>query len=197
MELIEAEGVEAVSMSRLATALGCGLIALYSYVPSRAALFDAVAEAAVSVVKLAAEPGQDWTDQLRAQATAWRRAAGEHPRCALIAAARPPVSAGTLRPAEAALAALRDAGFAGRDAVAITRALRAYLVGSLLVEVGPWPGFDSGLEGHRPRLRAADFPVITALRADLAAADPDADFEFGLDLLMRGLAALQPERAGC
>ena len=42
---------------------------------------------------LAAEPGRSWTDQLRAQVIACRVAARLHPRCALIAAARPAASA--------------------------------------------------------------------------------------------------------
>jgi AcrR family transcriptional regulator len=193
MELIEADGVEGVTMSRLATELGCGLIALYSYVPSKAALLDAVAEVAVSGVEVAVEPGQAWTDQLRVLATAGRLAAQAHPRCALIAAARPQVSASARRPAEAALAALQAAGFDGRDAVAVLRALRAFVGGSLLREIGARAGLDCGPE-HRPRLRPAEFPVMTALSGHLAATNPDEEFEFGLDLLMHGIAVLQPSR---
>ena len=94
MELIEAEGPQAVSMTRLATELGCGLVPLYSHVPSTSALLDGIAATIMSGVDAGPQAGAGWADQLRAQATAWRRAAGEHPRCALIAAARPPVSAG-------------------------------------------------------------------------------------------------------
>jgi AcrR family transcriptional regulator len=195
MELIEAEGVESVSMHRLATDLGCGLIALYSHVPSMAALLDCVAATVAAGIELPAEPGGDWAGQLRAQARAVRKAARAHPRCALLAGGRPPTSASALRPVEAALATLRDAGFCGRDGAAIIRTLGAYLLGSLLREASMTPGTQTCSDAPRPRLRRAEFPLVTAVMTELAEADPDADFEFGLDLLLGGLAALRPSRA--
>ena len=196
MDLIEAEGVESVSMDRLATDLGCGLVALYSHVPSAAALLDCVAATVAARIEVPADPGGDWTAQLRAQARAVRQAARSHPRCAALAASRPPTSASALRPVEAALATLRDAGFGGRDSVAIIRTLGAHLLGSLLREASLAPGRPACAEAARPRLRTAEFPVVTGLLAELAEADPDADFEFGLDLLLRGLTALRPAGTG-
>jgi AcrR family transcriptional regulator len=203
MALIEAEGAESVSMPRLATELGSSLTELYRHVPSRTALLDCVAATVIADIELPAGPSDDWDWQLRALAHAARRAARSHPRCALLAASRPPTSAGALRPVEAALATLAGAGFGGPESVAIIRALGAYLAGSLL-RPGPAdprprpsglrPGQQTWSEAPHPRLRAAEFPLITTWLAVLAGTDADADFEFGLDLLMRGLALLRPPR---
>jgi AcrR family transcriptional regulator len=206
MALIEAEGVQAASMTRLATELGCGLIALYGHVPSTQALLDGVAATVVSGIELSgsgvtAAPAACLTE-LRAQVRAARQAARAHPRCTMAVAGRPPATAAQLRPAEQMLGTLRAAGFGGADAVRIMRVLAAYLVGSLVREVGVVPGSrDDSLEGTRPVLRPASFPHLTALPAELAAADadgcPDGDFEFGLELLLRGIAALaDPRPAG-
>ncbi|MGB6457707.1 MAG: TetR family transcriptional regulator, partial [Streptosporangiaceae bacterium] len=77
MALIEAEGAQAPSMTRLATELGCGLVALYSHVPSTQALLDAVAAAVVSGIELtgggaATAPDTEWLARLRVQVRAAR-----------------------------------------------------------------------------------------------------------------------------
>jgi AcrR family transcriptional regulator len=199
MALIESEGAQAVSMTRLATELGCGLVALYSHVPSTQALLDGVAAAIVAGVELTESPGACWPARLRAQARAARRAAAAHPRCTIAVAGRPPATAALLRPAEQALGTLRAAGFGGPEAIRILRALAAYQVGCLVLEIGVAPALRApdeadGLQGSRPVLRPAAFPHLTALSAELAgdsaAPSPDADFEFGLELLLRGMAGL-------
>ncbi len=199
MALIEAEGAQAVSMTRLATELGCGLVALYCHVASTPALLDGVAAALVSGIEVTESPGGCWPAQLREQARATRRAAMAHPRCTIAVAGRRPATAASLRPVEHALGTLRAAGFTGPDAMRILRTLAAYQVGCLVLEVGVAPTVRSADVVHaasstRPVLRPASFPHLTALPAEQsgAAADsgPDSDFEFGLDLLLRGIAGL-------
>jgi AcrR family transcriptional regulator len=194
MDLIERDGVEAVSMRRLATELGCGVMSLYNHVPSKSALLDGVADAVMSGIEIPSAPGSGWQEQIRAQARAFRKIAEAHPRCTMVVVSRPPSSASMVRPVEDALATLRDAGFAGEDAVRIVRAFVAYIMGSLLREIGVAPGLAEGddAETHRLRLRPAEFPQLTRLTAELSAGDPDADFEFGLDLLVHAVAAMHP-----
>jgi AcrR family transcriptional regulator len=199
MALIEADGAHAPSMTRLATELGCGLVALYCHLPSTPALLDGVACALVSDIELTESPEGDWPAQLRAQAHAVRRAAAAHPRCTIAVAGRPPVSAVQLRPAEQMLGTLLAAGFTGPDAVRIMRALAAYQVGAVLREVGADEALRAtdadAAASNRPVLRTAAFPHLTAVAAELTGADSaacrDADFEFGLELLVRGMAGLR------
>jgi AcrR family transcriptional regulator len=194
IELVEAEGVEAVSMHRLATELGCSVLCLYHHVPSRGALLDGVADRVMSAIELTPMPDRCWEERLYAQARAFRKVASSYPRCVLAAVSRRPASARTLRPAENALSALADAGFGAQDAIAIVRALIAYTVGSILLQVGVAPGLADGEGGitDRRSLRSAEFPQITQLSAALRANDPEADFDFGLVLLLQAVAALRP-----
>ncbi len=199
IELIEADGAESLSLRRLATELGCSVLSLYSLVPSRAALLDAVAEEVISRAGVTAVPGAAWEDQLRAHARALRRIASMYPRCTMIVAGRPAVSATMLRPLETALATLREAGFGGQDTVRIMRALAAYVMGSLLREASVAASLadpDGAAERHRSVRKATDSRQVAGLAADLLEPDTDADFEFGLDLLARAIAALQPTPAG-
>ena len=192
MDLIERDGVEFLSMHRVATELGCGVVSLYNYVSSTSALLDGVADAVMSGMELPSPRGGNWPEQIRAQARAFRAMARAHPRCTLVLMSRPPSSAGMLRPVELALATLRGAGFGAQDAVLIVRALVAYVIGSLLSEIGIAPGLDADdAEAHRLRLRPGEFPHLTALADELTGRNPDTDFEFGLDLLVHSVAAIQ------
>ncbi len=190
MDLIEREGVEAVSMGRVAAELGCGVMSLYNLVPSHSALLDGIAEEVLVGIEITTAATADWPEHVRAQARVCRQMARAHPRCAMVVASRPPSSASILRPVESALATLRDAGFTGPDAVRIVRTFAAHILGSILRDVGVAPGLDAG---DRPRLnlRAGEFPQLTSMTAEFASADPDADFEFGLDLLVHAVSALR------
>jgi AcrR family transcriptional regulator len=197
MDMIERDGVEAVSMARLATDLGCGLVALYHFVPSRSALLDLVADAMTSAVEIPPGFVGDWLEQVRVQAIGFRQVALTHPHCATLMVGRPPTSARAMRPVEDALASLRGAGVDGHEAVRVVRALLAYTMGSVLNSTGSplacdgTASADAAEDGsHRPRLRPTEFPNVTELAAQFAGRDPDADFEFGLDLLVRAVATL-------
>ena len=196
IDLIEAEGAEAVSMRRMATELGCGVMSLYNYVPSKSALLGGVADHVMSAIEVTSRAGAGWEEQVRAQAREFRRVARAHPRCAMVAVSRRPASASGVQRTEKALATLRGAGFGGQDAVRIVRALVAYTMGSLMREVGVVPSLVDAedVTSAGPRLRMTEFPQVTDLNAVLHAPDPDGDFEFGLELLMNGIAALRPSR---
>jgi AcrR family transcriptional regulator len=200
IELIEREGVDAVSMRRIAAELGSGVMSLYNHVPSKDALLDGVAEQVMSGIDFSSDPGASWEDQVRAQARAFRQIARAHPRCTMVVVSRPNAAPTGLRPIEHALSTLRGAGFGGEEAVRIVRAFVAYIVGSLLREVGVAPSVAQpprrGQPADRihPPLDPAEFPQVIGLSAELMRKDHDADFDFGLDLLVRAVADLRPAR---
>jgi AcrR family transcriptional regulator len=196
MELIEQEGIDAVSMRRLATELGCGVMSLYSYVPSKAALLDAVAEVVMSGIECTPIPDDTWAERVRVRARAFRQLAREHPLCTMLAVSRPVTSVAQLRALEHALETLREAGLSGEESIRLMRAFGAYILGSLLGEVGVAPALAGSEPASGPAawsrrtLKAKDFPQVTNLAAELSRNDPDADFDFGLELLVRAAAML-------
>lgn len=206
VQLIEREGADAFSMRRIASELGSGVMSLYNYVPSKAAVLDGVAERVISGIDFSTEPGASWEDQVRSQARAFREIARVYPRCTMVVVSRPVDSAASLRPIEHALATLKTAGFAPEDAVRVVRTFVAFTVGALVREVGVSPGLEpqrplsqdpAVLSADRPIfLNPAEFPMVTSMSAELMNRDHDADFEFGLDLLVRAVAELRPARKG-
>jgi hypothetical protein len=95
----------------------------------------------------------------------------------MVAVSRPTTSTSEPPPVEHALATLRSAGFGEEDALRIVRAFVAYVVGSLLREVGVSPSVARQQQPDQPPHPNTDH---------------DADFEFGLDLLVRSVADLRP-----
>src|ERR1051326_703221 len=79
LELIDAEGLEALSMRKLGAALGVEAMALYYYVPNKAARLQAVAELVLEQLPIPAEPSNDWADTIRALARAFRQLGRAHP----------------------------------------------------------------------------------------------------------------------
>ncbi|MEV4468389.1 TetR/AcrR family transcriptional regulator [Nonomuraea salmonea] len=194
VELIEREGADAISMRRVAAGLGVGVMSLYNHVPNKDALLDGVAEAVLSEIEFTDDPESPWSERVRGQARAFRQIAHHYPRCTMLVVSRQLHSTAGLLPVERALATLREAGFDGADAVRVLRMFIAYIVGSLLREVGVTPTFAPA----QTRTISADgvdpvlFPEVTSLAGPLGECDHEAEFEFGLDMLIRAVE----ERAG-
>ncbi|XRQ05011.1 TetR/AcrR family transcriptional regulator [Actinomadura welshii] len=197
--LIESEGADALSMRRVASELGVAVMSLYNHVPNKGALLEGVAEHVVSGLELNDDPSEPWQERARALVRAFRKVAHDNPRCMRIVLTHEIDSPAGLRPAERALALADAAGFDGETAVRIMRALLAYALGAQLREAGM-----SKMLGHLAetgaetwtRLDPDEFPHVIAAAPAMADIDAEADFEFGLDLLIGALDRLPRHRAG-
>jgi AcrR family transcriptional regulator len=197
IDLIEREGADAVSMRRIAAELGVGVMSLYNHVPNKDALLNGVAESVLSRIEFTDDPDAHWTDRVRMQARAFRQIAHDYPRCTMLVVSRQLHSDAGLLPVERALATLRSAGFDGADAVRMLRMFIAYIVGSLLREVGVTPSFAPPHQhmADPDQVDPALFPEVSALAPLLASCDHDAEFDFGVELLIQAMTVL-PRREG-
>jgi AcrR family transcriptional regulator len=198
VELIERRGAEALSMRAVASELGVAVMSLYNHVPNKAALMEGVAEYVVAGVELVPAGSGDWREEARELVRAFRGAAQQHPHAMRIVLTHSMDTTAASRLAERALALAGAAGFQGATAVRILHALMAYAAGSHLQEHLLGQLVHRVTTGTAPALGDADparFPHLVAAAPALLAHDPDADFEFGLDLLITGIAALSPETA--
>ncbi|MFG2248447.1 TetR/AcrR family transcriptional regulator C-terminal domain-containing protein [Spirillospora sp. NPDC048823] len=193
VELIEREDADALSMRRVAAELGVAVMSLYNHVPNKDALLEGVAEHVVSGLELHDDPSEPWQERARALVRAFRKIAHDKPRCMTIVLTHRIDTAAGLRPAERALALADAAGFDGETAVRIMRALLAYALGAQMREVGMAKMLghlvETGAESWA-NLDPDEFPHVIALASELATHDPEADFEFGLDLLIGALDRL-------
>jgi len=198
LEIIDREGVEALSMRRLGSALGRDPMTLYRYAANKAALLDGVAELVLS--KLSVDvTDDDWVGQLRTVARSYRRLALTHPHVVALLVTRPlatPLALrplGTLRPLEATLALLTRAGFGPQDALHIYRSFFGFVHGHVLNELqelveNPEES-DDLLRLGLHRLPLKEFPLLRGLATVLAGYDGATELERGLDILLSGLRA--------
>ena len=204
--LADAEGLDAVTMRRVAAALGVAPMTLYTYVPGKAELLDLMLDAAYAQLPLVDTAGQPWRRRLIAVAAENRAMLEAHPWAAEISTVRPPLGPGQLAKYEHELAALDGLGL---DDVTMDAAL-TYLLGF----VQAWARASADARSLRPagatddeQWWAATAPVLervfdparyplaarvgsAAGAAHGAAYGPEHAYEFGLARVLDGLAAL-------
>ncbi|WP_087874169.1 TetR/AcrR family transcriptional regulator C-terminal domain-containing protein [Arthrobacter globiformis] len=197
LDLVDAEGLEALTMRRLGQSLGRDPMSLYRYAENRSAVLDGLTELVLG--RLSVPRGTDWQATLRSVAHDMRRLALRHPNVVPLLVTRPlstPLGLrplGTIRPLEQILALLIDAGFAPTDALHVYRAFYAFLNGHLLNElqelvVDPDEN-EAVLRLGLYRLPAKEFPRLRALAPALADYDGARELDEGLGILLSGLAA--------
>lgn len=205
LALVDAEGLEALSMRRLGQELRRDPMSLYRYAANRAALLDGVAEMVFD--ELAIFPDDpDWQAQLRKIAHELRLLALRHPNVVPLLVTRPlstPLGLrplGTLRPLEQILALLIEAGFTPTNALHVYRAYYGFLYGHILNELQEYivdPDENEAiLRLGLHRLPVKDFPHLRKLGPVLTEYDGAAELDQGLSILLTGLAAQLPPGRG-
>ena len=196
LELVDSEGLDALTMRRLGQVLERDPMSLYRYAENRAALLDGVSEMVLNELAIfPADP--DWKAQLRRIAHDLRLLALRHPNVIPLLVTRPlstPLGLrplGTVRPLEQILGLLIDAGFTPTDALHVYRAYYGFLYGHILNElqefiVDPEEN-EALLRLGLHRLPAKDFPRLRALAPVLADYDGEAELDQGITILLSGL----------
>src|SRR5258705_7927850 len=129
IELVEAEGLGALSMARLAERLGCGTMSLYRHVANKDELVTFMLSTAPEPPPTAADPS-DWRGALTDWASGLWDIYHPHPWILQTAATGPPADPGQLAWLGAGLAALGGTGLAERDKLAAVMAGRHHVPGA-------------------------------------------------------------------
>ncbi|MFI5494300.1 TetR/AcrR family transcriptional regulator [Actinoplanes sp. NPDC051859] len=108
--LADAEGLDAVSMRRVAQELGVVPMTLYTYVPDKAALLDLMLDALYLRMPRSDGGGPGWRERVGAVAAENRRLYDDHAWAAEISASRPPLGPGLMAKYEHELRAFADCG---------------------------------------------------------------------------------------
>jgi len=192
---IAEDGVQALTMRRLATRLGVVPGALYRHVRNKQQLQDLVLDNVLAEVDLHLDPAMDWTEQLKVLAHRLRRVLEDHPGVAGILKTRNPLGPHSLALAEAFLAPLRAAGFADRQAGLAFFLLVDYTIGFAISSTSTSvneqcvrdPAIRSQLHQFFRSLPPDRFPALVALGEHVWVDNRDERFTVGLDVLVDGL----------
>src|ERR671916_1154046 len=186
VRFVDREGVEALSMRKLGSELGVEAMSLYNHVPNKGALLDGMVEVLLGELEIPPE-SEGWESRVRGAYRAFRRLAHEHPNVFPLLVVRPPDTMDGVWLVEEFLKTLGEAGFDPETALYAFRALSSYASGYAMAEIRGFAMEPAGGRLGASRLPGNDFPYIHELGDRLQKVDHDAEFEFGLDLILAGL----------
>ena len=188
LNLIDEEGLGALTMRRVAERMGVGVMSLYHHLPNKQALMDDVVDAILVELDVPPHDG-DWGTTLQAILASARRTILRHPAAVPLLMARQPSTTAALAAMDAGIGALIRAGFDPAGAARVHRCAASYLLGYVSLELSGFLPSDSAELGlPTPEQLAADYPYLVAASPHLLAYDADADFAAGLRALLDGLA---------
>jgi TetR/AcrR family transcriptional regulator, tetracycline repressor protein len=201
LDLADREGVDAVTIRRLATEHSVTPMALYWHFKDKDAVLDGIAERIYSSVTLPEPSDKPWDEQLRDVLMAVLAAIRPHPLAADLLAPRVMRSEAGLVLAERVIGMLRRAGFSAEDATQTASFLLCSIVTLVTSEPGRHtPGSDETQDDIARAKRAQldslspkQFPyLLESARFFLECDDEESYFTNGMDFLVAGLRGIHP-----
>jgi AcrR family transcriptional regulator len=206
--LAQRDGLESLTMRRLADELSVGVMTLYHYVPNKEQLLDGMVDIVFGEIELPTTD-VDWKTALRRRAHSTREALNRHRWAVGLMESRTTPGPNSLRLHDAVLGCLREAGFSIDATVQAYSVQDAYIYGFALQEKtvpfetaeeaaalaqAQYKNYDE-LEAERQLGELAqEYPYLAEVVAGHVAKvgyDFASGFEYGLDLI---LDALEPRR---
>lgn len=196
--VVAAEGYEALTMRRLATALDTGPASLYAHVVNKADLDELLIGRLCAELELPAPDAAAWREQIRDVCAQLRDRFLSYPGISRGALAMAPTDRETLRVGEGMLAILLAGGVAAQDAAWAIDALLLYVAAYCLETAiarqraahpdDAWVLDRDELVRRLSALPPASFPHTTRHAAELTAGEGHDRFDFTVGLLVAGLA---------
>jgi AcrR family transcriptional regulator len=211
IDVADADGLAALSMRRVAERLGVGTMSLYTYVPAKAELIDAMFD---TVCGEASAPWADtWRERLELIARANLGMYRRHPwMLAVMANSRPPLGPNSIANYDRDLRAVDGIGLSDLEMDSVVAMLGVYVQGAARTAIeAAGSERDTGVsdlewwEAYAPLLEKVFDPEKYPIAARVGAVagetyqsayDPDQGFDFGLARLLEGVAALVRGRNG-
>jgi TetR/AcrR family transcriptional regulator, tetracycline repressor protein len=188
LAVADAEGLDALTMRRLARELGAAPMAAYAHFPGKRALLAAVVDAVVGEVELP-EPDGRWRKPLRRMALSLRRALVAHPALMPAVHACGAHGPNALALLDRAHAVLRQAGFPADQAAGAVDTLYAFALGAASIELAEAALDPAARHARFAALPTAGYPDLAASLPHVLATDRETRFRYGVDRILDGLAA--------
>jgi TetR/AcrR family transcriptional regulator, tetracycline repressor protein len=197
LQLIDEEGLEAITMPKVAQRLGVGTMSLYRHVRDKEDLIEAVATQVMSSIQVPAGAPDDWEGRVVGYLRELRDAAIAHPALGRILADRGLTVGPVFDQLEQLLGILVAAGFTKTDAVRTFYTLLSYVFGFVIWELPrvhqqPAAAYTTAWNDAIDSLDRHAYPQLHALRRTLTTtASPD-QFEYGLRRLLVSVRHTHP-----
>jgi AcrR family transcriptional regulator len=194
--LADEQGIEALTMRELGLRLGVEAMSLYNHVANKDDILDGMVDLVVGQIDLPADAA-DWKHAMRARAISAQAVFARHPWVSPLIDSRESSGPARLRYLDWVVGTLRRAGFSLEAAAHAFSVLDSYIYGfgrqRLNVSAGSDLTPEEIAEGFLAAIPADEYPYLREMVVDhamTAGYDEDADFAFGLELILDGLERL-------
>ena len=198
LKLADADGLDALTIRKLAQDLGVTPMALYWHFRSKEDLLEGVAERVWGEVEVSVDAAQPWWSQLQKGLESLIGVLRAHPSAPRLLLEHEKQNEAALRAAEAALEILAGAGFDPPQASEIARSTLWTAITLVMSEPGWAPGLSAEERAEEQRrneiflsmLPTARYPRLVEAAAYMANCDPDFHYRMGVELFIAGVRAL-------
>jgi AcrR family transcriptional regulator len=190
------DGIEALSMRKLADELGAGAMSLYHYVPNKERLLDEMVDIVFGEIEVPPADG-DWKSAMRRRASSTREVLNRHRWAVGLMESRRSPGPASFRVHNAVLGILREGGFSVEMTIQAYSLLDAYIYGFALQERSvPFESAEESVEVGQEQVQqyteqssalGEEFPYLAEIVAGHVAEvgyDFGPAFEYGLDLIL-------------
>lgn len=185
LAIVDAKGLPALSMRKLAAALGVQVASLYGHVRTKDDLLHEIANEIMERVETTGFASDDWRVGVATWARSYRAALRAHPNMVPFIASGPARREAALQRADAVHGGLVNAGWPPRQATLIGASTKYLVLGAAMTSFGK--GFDDDVQVYVDRYPHLD--QAHRLRENSEQIDRDA-FELALTAFLDGLEAL-------
>ena len=200
LRVVDEEGLDAMTMRRVAQELGTGAASLYAYVDNKHRLLELGIDRALAELQPPPPGDGPWQEQLKVGLREVRALFSRHRDLARASFARIPLGENALRASEWMIATLRRGGLP-TNVIAYACDLLPLYVTAIAYEESIYAGeqistdqlgdYVAEMRSYFESLPRSRFPNVVAFAAALTSgAQGDERFEFGLDVLIAGLASM-------
>ncbi len=206
VRVADESGLAAITMRRLAEEVGAEAMSLYYHVAKKEEVLDGVVDVIVREINEVVDAidlpsaGADWKKAVRQRVLSAREVLLRHPWATGLFESRTTTSMEVLRYYDALLGLMRDGGFSFDQAHHAMHALGSRALGFSQELFSPTGTGATAPDAATLESMAASLPNLTGMLKEIVHDDPDstlgwcddqAEFEFGLDLLLDGLDRLR------
>jgi TetR/AcrR family transcriptional regulator, tetracycline repressor protein len=204
LKLADTEGLDALTIRRLAQDLGVTPMALYWHFRSKEDLLEGMAEHVWGEIEVNVDPSIPWWAQLQGGLESLLRMLRAHPSAPQLVLEHEKRNEAALRATEAALEILLSAGFDPQHAAEIARSTLWTGITLVMSEAGYRPELSDEERAEWNRrselelamLPAARYPHLVQCAAPMANCDPDFHYRLGVEMFIAGVRAMAERQRG-
>ena len=195
VDLTDDRGLDALSMRKLGAALGVEAMSLYNHVGGKEDILDSMVEYLFNSIG-PIDTTAGWQPTVRGAALAAKRAFASHPWSITLITTRQTLSEGSFAVMDAMIGMLLAEGYSTKTAHHAWHAIASHVMGYAFQEINSLFGQtgdpeQEDIEGLIAKY-SKQFPSLAAIGEHLMCCSYDEEFEFGLDLILNGIAAIKP-----